>query len=100
MGARNQVGIWLSYRLASLCLATQFQTRFRELIPRHIAGLKFQSPLSSVLHLLCIEDRTKFTIMSRALGCKFAAPRIQYKIFPVNTTSAYSEKSDDKTLQV
>jgi hypothetical protein len=27
MGARNQVGIWLSYRPASLCsLATQFQT--------------------------------------------------------------------------
>jgi hypothetical protein len=42
MGARNQVGIGLSYRPASLCsLATQFQTQFLELIPRTIAGLMF-----------------------------------------------------------
>jgi hypothetical protein len=42
MGARNQAGIKLSYRAASLCcLATQFQSRFLELIPRPIAGLKF-----------------------------------------------------------
>jgi hypothetical protein len=40
MGARNQVGIGLSYRTASLCsLATQCQTRFLESIPRPIAGL-------------------------------------------------------------
>jgi hypothetical protein len=39
--ARNQVGIGLSYRPASLCsLATRFQTRFLESIPRPIAGLK------------------------------------------------------------
>jgi hypothetical protein len=44
MGARNQVGIGLSYRPTSLCsLATQFQTRFLELIPRPIAGLKFST---------------------------------------------------------
>jgi hypothetical protein len=44
MGARNQVGIGLSYRPASLCsLATQFQTRFLELIPCPIAGLKFSA---------------------------------------------------------
>jgi hypothetical protein len=44
MEARNQVGIRLSYRPASLCsLATQFQTRFLELIPRPIAGLKIPS---------------------------------------------------------
>ncbi len=42
MGARNQVGIGLSYRPASLCsMATQFQTWFLESIPRPIAGLKF-----------------------------------------------------------
>jgi hypothetical protein len=42
MGARNQVGIGLSYRPASLCsLATQCQTWFLESIPRPIAGLKF-----------------------------------------------------------
>ncbi len=42
MGARNQVGIGLSHRPASLrSLATQFQTRFQESIPRPIAGLKF-----------------------------------------------------------
>jgi hypothetical protein len=42
MGVRNQVGIGLSHRPASLCsLATQFQTRFLELIPRPIAGLMF-----------------------------------------------------------
>ncbi len=39
MGARNQVGMGLLYRPASLCsLATQFQTRFLEPIPRPIAG--------------------------------------------------------------
>jgi hypothetical protein len=43
MVARNQVGIGLSYRPASLCsLATQFQSRFLEFIPRPIAGLKFR----------------------------------------------------------
>ncbi len=41
MGAGNQVGIGLPYRPASLCsLATQFQTRFLESIPRPITGLK------------------------------------------------------------
>jgi hypothetical protein len=41
MWARNQVGIWLSYRPACLCsLASQFQTRFLESIPRPVAGLK------------------------------------------------------------
>ncbi len=41
MGARYQIGIWLSYRTASQCsLATQCQTRFLESIPRPIAGLK------------------------------------------------------------
>ncbi len=40
MGARNQVGIGLSYRTASLSsLPSEFQTRFLELIPRPIAGL-------------------------------------------------------------
>jgi len=52
IGARNHVGIGLSYRPASLCsLATQFQTRFMESIPRPIAGLKFptlHSAISSV----------------------------------------------------
>jgi hypothetical protein len=48
MGARNQVGIGLSYRPASLCnLATQFRTRFLELIPRPMAGLKFSALLIS-----------------------------------------------------
>jgi hypothetical protein len=42
MGARKQLGIGLSYRPASLSsLATHFQTRFLESIPRPIAGLKF-----------------------------------------------------------
>ncbi len=46
MGAGNQVGIGLSYRPASLCsLATQFQIRFLESIPRPIAGLKFSALL-------------------------------------------------------
>ncbi len=44
MGARNQVGIGKSYRPVSLySLATQFQTRFLESIPRPIAGLKFST---------------------------------------------------------
>jgi hypothetical protein len=47
MGARNQEGIGLSYRPASLCnLATQFQTRFLESIPRPIAGLEFSTLIS------------------------------------------------------
>ncbi len=46
MGARNQVGIGLSYLPASLCsLATQLQTRFLELIPRPTAGLKFSTQM-------------------------------------------------------
>jgi hypothetical protein len=49
MGARNQVGIGLSYRLASLCsLATQFPTPFLESIPRPIAQLKFLTLYTSV----------------------------------------------------
>jgi hypothetical protein len=41
MGARNQVGIGLSYRPTSLCsLATQFQTQFPESIPHPLAGFK------------------------------------------------------------
>jgi hypothetical protein len=44
MGARNQVGIGFLYLPASLCsLATQFQTRLLEVIPRPIAGLKFSA---------------------------------------------------------
>jgi hypothetical protein len=64
MGARNQVGIGLSYRPASLCsLATQFQTRFLESIPRLIAGLKFSTqdqliPVSSLDPLLISIDST------------------------------------------
>jgi hypothetical protein len=43
MGTRNQVGKGLSYRSASLCsLATQFQSRFLESIPRPIADLSFR----------------------------------------------------------
>jgi hypothetical protein len=43
MRAGNQVGLELSYRSASPCsLATQFQTRFLESIPRSIADLSFR----------------------------------------------------------
>jgi hypothetical protein len=46
MEAENQEGIGLSYRPASLCsLATQILTRFLELIPRPIAGLKFPTQI-------------------------------------------------------
>jgi hypothetical protein len=42
--ASDTVGIGLSYRPASLCsLATQFQTRFLESIPRPTAGPRFSS---------------------------------------------------------
>jgi hypothetical protein len=51
MGARNQVGLGLTYQLAKLrSLATQFQTRFLESIPRPIAGLKFSSVLKEPPH--------------------------------------------------
>jgi hypothetical protein len=54
MGARNQVGIGLSYRAASLCsLATQFQTRFLESIPRPKAGFKFSTlVIRQVTHII------------------------------------------------
>ncbi len=53
MGARNQVGIGLSYRPASLCsLATQYQNRFLESIPRPIAGLKIPTLSSHLLVFL------------------------------------------------
>ncbi len=45
MGARNQVGIGLSYRPASLYSLATFQTRFLESIPRPIAGLTVSFPL-------------------------------------------------------
>ncbi len=48
MGARNQIGIGLLYRPASLCiLAIKFQTRFLGSIPRPIAGLKFPALVNS-----------------------------------------------------
>jgi hypothetical protein len=56
MGARNQVGIGLSYQSGSLCsLATQFQTRFLESILRPIAGLKFSTlpPCDSICVQQC-----------------------------------------------
>jgi hypothetical protein len=57
MGARNQVGIGLSYRPTSLrSLATQFQTRFLESIPRPIAGLKIPTLIkilvARLIHIL------------------------------------------------
>ncbi len=49
LGSRNQVGIGLSYRPASLCsLVTQFQAWFLESIPRPIAGLKFPTLAESI----------------------------------------------------
>ncbi len=60
LGARNQVGIGLSYRPASLCsLATQFQTRFLESIPRPIAGLKF-STLFPIGQLVVVSEGREF----------------------------------------
>jgi hypothetical protein len=51
LGARNQVGIGLSYRPASLCsLVSQFQTRFVESIPRPIAGLKITTLICLISH--------------------------------------------------
>jgi hypothetical protein len=63
MGARNKVGIGLSYRPASLwSLTTQFQTRCLVLIPRSIAGLKFstQALLFTVTYLEKVESYPKF----------------------------------------
>jgi hypothetical protein len=69
MGARNQVGIGLSYRPASLCsLATQFQTRFLESIPRPVAELRFPTQNTnrvvvpaeeSIPRLYCEPSQTK-----------------------------------------
>jgi hypothetical protein len=71
MGVRNQVGIWLPYRPVSLCsLATQFQTRFLESIPRPIAGLK----LSSLSILQTIFRRLIIPLLKE---CKDQCLRIQ-----------------------
>jgi hypothetical protein len=53
MGSRNQVGIGLSYRPASLCsLAAEFQTRFLESIPRPVARLNFPTLLYAIFDTL------------------------------------------------
>jgi hypothetical protein len=65
MGARNQVGIGLSYRPASLGgLATQFQTRFLESIPCPIAELKF-----STLVMSLIPPSSPFICSCRLVAC-------------------------------
>jgi hypothetical protein len=61
MGARNQEGIGLSYRPASLhSLAIQFQTRFLESIPRPIAGLKFSTLVRRGPRLVMYRTRALF----------------------------------------
>ncbi len=61
MGAKNQVGIGLSYRPASLCsLATQCRTRFLESIPRPIERLRF-----STLSMKEVEDLWETGIPAR-----------------------------------
>ncbi len=74
MGARNQVGIGLAYQPASLCsLATQFQTRFLESIPRPMAGLKFstqftstdQMSLLSTPHQMVVKGSMPLKILSK-----------------------------------
>ncbi len=57
MGAKNQVGIGSSYRPASLCsLASQFHTRFLELIPRPVAGLKFPTLCAELVFVIVCGD--------------------------------------------
>ncbi len=65
MGARNQIGKGLFYRPASLCsLATQFQTRFLESIPRPMAGLKFSTQIIDIekLHTVLHAYRWKLRL--------------------------------------
>jgi hypothetical protein len=77
MAARNKVGIGLSNRPASLrSLATQFQNRFLESIPRPIAGLKFstQVPFLSNMYALCWNFRIIYG-GSDPVGIGFAPAR-------------------------
>ncbi len=68
-GLWKQVSIGLSYRPASLCsLATQFQTRFLESIPRPIAGHKFPTRF--------MEPRNRFQGVNSASLCSLSWARI------------------------
>ncbi len=68
-GYKNPAGIGLSYRAASQCsLATQFQTRFLESIPRPIAGLK-----SFRLGFVYVGKFRWYCIVSYPLIFKFSA---------------------------
>jgi hypothetical protein len=68
MGARNQVNIGLSYRPASLCsLATPFQARFLESIPRPMADLSFRLRIPTIPDLLSVPvSRHSSTLCSRS----------------------------------
>ncbi len=65
MGAGNQVGIELLYRAASLCsLATQFQTRFLESIPRPLWDLSYR-------HLRRAGTSNRVVVPARQAGNRF-----------------------------
>jgi hypothetical protein len=105
MGARNQVGIGLSYRPASLCsLATQFQTWFLESIPRPIAGLKI--PTLEFLQSMGDRNRVRIVLSYRPARLHRLAASIPWNgllgtlkglkipyVAPKNFTNSGSEQS-------
>ncbi len=93
MGARNQVGIGSSYRPANLCsLATQFQTRFLESIPRPITGLKIPTLL---IRSTCTDHReqiyllliSQYSYLLRVYVCTVQCTRILIICTFINTGS-------------
>jgi hypothetical protein len=85
MGARNQVGIRLSYRPASPSnLASQFQTRFLELIHRPIAGLKF-----STLFFQLAQKRSKLRQMGNTYSIDSPRSSLCYSGFNLFTVAGW-----------
>jgi hypothetical protein len=89
MGAKNQVGIGLSYRPARPCsLATQFQTRFLESIPRPIAGLKFSAQYTWTLSAYC---RFKCLPTPRKKPGKGGEPKRETQLPQIASAGNYEE---------
>jgi hypothetical protein len=70
----------VSYRPASLCsLATQFQTRFLESIPRPIAGLKFSALCTSILLVVERDTRCTSILLAAEIKIKTKAQTFRYQ---------------------
>jgi hypothetical protein len=110
VGARNQVGIGLSYRPVSLCsLATQFQTRFLESIPRPIAGLKIptlemetgrKSEKSKVVFSLLLLQSKVTGVCLEKISDKESSANVVIKYEEVGDRGIVTKKEIDRELDL